>query len=357
MEISAIVPVYRSAAMLPELHRRLTDALSKLADRFEIILVEDCGGDESWEVIERLAELDGRVRGIRMSRNYGQHNALLCGIRAAQFNVLVTMDEARREIAGGGFYARDGVIEQVGTTDDLPTEADDVLDATGFVVLPGLINTHHHLYQGALRALPELDQVRMEDWLTTLTARSLTWWREGGLNPQTIRVVARAVLLESLLGGVTTVADQHYFFPGGGRSQPFTEATIEASREVGIRLHACRGSLTLGRSRRGSVEDATVQGVDEVMRHSQELIERFHDPSPFAMVRIALAPTGVHVDEPELFDEMAALAKRFREDGLYTFVRWNYFFTNPPLIISEEELASGFAIIDRALEVTDAAVA
>ena len=84
MEISAIVPVYRSAAILPELYRRLTDALGDIADRYEIILVEDCGGDGSWDVIEGLAERDDHVRGIRMSRNYGQHNALLCGIRAAR---------------------------------------------------------------------------------------------------------------------------------------------------------------------------------------------------------------------------------------------------------------------------------
>jgi glycosyltransferase involved in cell wall biosynthesis len=93
MDISAIVPVYRSAPILPELHRRLTAALSAMADRYEIILVEDAGGDESWSVIERLAEGDRHVRGIRMSRNYGQHNALLCGVRAARYGVIVTLDD------------------------------------------------------------------------------------------------------------------------------------------------------------------------------------------------------------------------------------------------------------------------
>jgi glycosyltransferase involved in cell wall biosynthesis len=92
-EISAIVPVYRSAPILPELHRRLTDALTAVADRYEIILVEDSGGDASWDVIEDLADQDGHVRGIRMSRNYGQHNALLCGIRAAKYDVIITLDD------------------------------------------------------------------------------------------------------------------------------------------------------------------------------------------------------------------------------------------------------------------------
>jgi glycosyltransferase involved in cell wall biosynthesis len=93
LEISAIVPVYRSALILPELHRRLSDALSALADQYEIILVEDNGGDGSWDVIEDLAANDDHVRGIQMSRNYGQHNALLCGIRAARYGVIVTLDD------------------------------------------------------------------------------------------------------------------------------------------------------------------------------------------------------------------------------------------------------------------------
>jgi glycosyltransferase involved in cell wall biosynthesis len=92
-EISAIVPVYRSAPILPELHRRLTEALAAVANRYEIILVEDSGGDASWDVIEGLADQDDHVRGIRMSRNYGQHNALLCGIRAAKYDVIVTLDD------------------------------------------------------------------------------------------------------------------------------------------------------------------------------------------------------------------------------------------------------------------------
>ena len=91
--ISAIVPVYRSAAILPELAERLGAALADMTDTWEIILVEDFGGDDSWTVIERLAAADPRIRGIRMSRNYGQHNALLCGIRAARNEIIVTLDD------------------------------------------------------------------------------------------------------------------------------------------------------------------------------------------------------------------------------------------------------------------------
>ncbi len=113
--------------------------------------------------------------------------------------------------------------------------------------------------------------------------------------------MATAVLTESLLGGVTTVADQHYFHPSG-RTQPYVEATIEAARALGVRLTAARGTLTLG------PETSVLQDVDEVVRHSADLIEAFHDPAPMAMTRVALAPCGVHADRPELFDELAALA-------------------------------------------------
>jgi undecaprenyl-phosphate 4-deoxy-4-formamido-L-arabinose transferase len=93
LAISAVVPVFRSAPILHDLHRRLSEALQAVADRYEIILVEDCGGDGSWSEIERLAAVDHHVRGIRMSRNYGQHNALLCGIRAARHEIIVTLDD------------------------------------------------------------------------------------------------------------------------------------------------------------------------------------------------------------------------------------------------------------------------
>lgn len=93
IKISIIIPVYRSAKTLPELHQRLVDVLSQIEQKFEIIFVEDCGGDESWRVIKEIAEQDSRVRGLQMSRNYGQHNALLCGIRAAHGEVIITIDD------------------------------------------------------------------------------------------------------------------------------------------------------------------------------------------------------------------------------------------------------------------------
>ena len=175
------------------------------------------------------------------------------------------------------------------------------------VVLPGLVNPHQHLYQVALRAIPELERSLIGPWLGGLGARCLDWWERGELTPEMIGAVAAAGLVESVLGGVTTVADQHYLHPAGV-TQAFIEATAYAATEVGVRLHATRGSLTLGRDQGGSADPALVQSVDEVVRHANELISDFHDPAEGAFLRVDLAPCGVHVDLPEMFREFAALA-------------------------------------------------
>jgi len=242
---------------------------------------------------------------------------------------VATFDDDETELENADILVEDGVVSAVGH--GLAVEgADRVVDGAGLVVLPGLVNAHQHLYQGALRAIPEFERAGIGPWLAGVSARCIDWWRAGRFGPAEVRAVARAVLAESLLGGVTTVADQHYFFPSPepttstpGRlrarpSLPFVEATIEAAKTVGVRLHACRGSITLGRAAGGTAAETTVQDVAEVVRHCEELIERYHDPGPGAFVRIALAPCGVHVDLPELFDELAALAASHDGVGLHT---------------------------------------
>ncbi len=214
--------------------------------------------------------------------------------------LVATFDDDEREIPGGDVLVDGKVIAEVGT--DLPAEGcDRVLDGTGLVVLPGLINAHQHLYQGAARAVPALERSLIEPWLAGLGVLFGGWWRAGRFEPDDVGAIAAAVLTESLLGGVTTVADQHYFHPAG-RTRPYVEATIVAAQEIGVRLHACRGTLT-----QGPVEELT-QSIDEVVRHCSELIGVAHDRAPGAMTRVALAPCGVHVDELALFDELAALA-------------------------------------------------
>ncbi|HEX6393640.1 MAG TPA: amidohydrolase family protein [Acidimicrobiales bacterium] len=215
------------------------------------------------------------------------------------FDCLACFDDAGTELEGADVLIDGSTIADVGI--DLSTEVDRRVDCRGLVGLPGLINAHQHLYQGACRAVPELERAPIEPWLAGLGRRVKGWYQAGAFGPDVVEAVAAAVLTESLMGGVTTVADQHYFFPAGP-SLPYVEATVAAAREVGVRLHACRGTITLG------PDLDLVQTVDEVVSHSLSLIDAFHDPNPGSRVRIALAPCGVHVDEPELFDLLAEVA-------------------------------------------------
>jgi cytosine/adenosine deaminase-related metal-dependent hydrolase len=229
---------------------------------------------------------------------------------------VVTCDEAGTELVDADVLINGPAIDSVGRGIS-DRDVDRVIDGRGLLALPGLVNAHQHLYQGALRALPELERVLMDGWLAGVGARSLELWRAGRFGAPQVKAVARALLVESLLGGVTTTADQHYFFPGDD-PEPYVEATIAAAEEVGVRLHAARGTITLGRSNGGAADDTLVESVDAILAHCQQLIERHHDPKPFAKVRVALAPCGVHVDLPELFESFADLAADHEGVRLHT---------------------------------------
>ena len=227
---------------------------------------------------------------------------------------LATFDSEGTEHVDCDLVAVDGVITAVGpgVATGLDAGPDDhVVDGRGLVVLPGLVNAHQHLYQGAFRAVPELERIEILPWLAGLGARVRSQFAAGTFGPDAVGAVATAVLTESLLGGQTTVADQHYFHPAGA-TLPFVEATIAAAEALGVRLTAARGTLTLG------PEPSVLQDVDEVVRHCAELIATHHDPEPFAMTRVALAPCGVHADRPELFEELAALAADHANLRLHT---------------------------------------
>jgi 8-oxoguanine deaminase len=215
--------------------------------------------------------------------------------------VLVTMDSQRREIADGGLFARDGRIEAVGPTPELPSQADEVLDLRGHVVLPGLVNTHHHLYQTLTRAVPAAQSSDLFHWLTALYP---CWAR---LTPEAIRVSTLVGLAELALSGCTTAADHLYLFPPGCR----LDDEIAAAREIGLRFHATRGSMSLGESRGGLPPDSVVEAEDHILRDSRRLIEQFHDPAPGAMLRIALAPCSPFSVTPALMRESAALARAY----------------------------------------------
>jgi len=195
-------------------------------------------------------------------------------------DLLVTMDGERRRIPGGGLFVRNNVIEAVAPSAALPAAADLVIDATGMVVLPGLVNTHHHLYQTLTRALPPVQNAKLFDWLTYL----YPIWAE--LTPEAVYTSALVGLAELVLSGCTTASDHLYLVPNGARH----DDEIRAARELGVRFHPCRGSMSLGRSQGGLPPDSVVQTEDEILADCERLVAAYHDPQPYAMLRIALAP-------------------------------------------------------------------
>ncbi|PWH18445.1 MAG: 8-oxoguanine deaminase [Anaerolineae bacterium] len=215
--------------------------------------------------------------------------------------VLVTMDEKRREIKHGGMFIRDGFIEQVGESDELPNSADEVLDLSDHIVLPGLINTHHHFYQTLTRVVPAAQNANLFQWLKTLYP---IWAR---MTPQDVRVSTQTALSELALSGCTTASDHLYLFPNGSR----LDDEIEAAAEVGLRLQASRGSMSLGESKGGLPPDSVVEDEASILRDSQRLIEQYHDPKPGAMVQIVLAPCSPFSVTGELMRESAALARQY----------------------------------------------
>ncbi len=215
--------------------------------------------------------------------------------------VLVTMDDHRREIPDGGLFIRDGFIEQVGPTGGLPLTADEVFDLTGHIVLPGLINTHHHFYQTLTRAVPAAQNANLFNWLTTLYP---IWAR---LTPEDIRISTQTALSELALSGCTTASDHLYLFPNGSR----LDDEIEAARTVGLRLHASRGSMSLGQSKGGLPPDSVVDSEDKILEDSERLIRAYHDPKPGSMVQIVLAPCSPFSVTGELMKQSAELARRY----------------------------------------------
>jgi len=215
--------------------------------------------------------------------------------------VLVTMDAERREIRDGGLFARDGFIEQVGPTAELPLGADEVLDLRGHVVLPGLVNTHHHLYQTLTRAVPTAQNANLFGWLKTL----YPLW--ANLTPAAIRLSTLVGLAELALSGCTTTSDHLYLFPNGCR----LDDEIEAARKIGLRFHAARGSMSLGESRGGLPPDRVVEDEAFILKDTRRLIEQYHDPKPGALLRIVVAPCSPFSVTPDLMREAAALARAY----------------------------------------------
>jgi len=226
--------------------------------------------------------------------------------------LVATMDDVRREIVGGGVFIRGHTIVAVGTPAELPGVADEVIDCSGKVVLPGLVNTHHHFFQTLTRAVPAAQDADLFAWLRALYP---LWAR---ITPEMLNVSASIAMAELMLSGCTTASDHLYLFPNGSR----LDDTIDAARAIGLRFHACRGAMSVGESDGGLPPDALVESDDAILADTRRLIEACHDPRRFAMLRVAAAPCSPFSVSRDLMRETAALAQAYGV-GLHTHLAEN----------------------------------
>jgi 8-oxoguanine deaminase len=213
--------------------------------------------------------------------------------------VLATMDDTRREIAGGGVYIEDGRIIAVGPSAELPQIADEIIDLKGHVALPGLVNTHHHMFQSLTRATPGGQDAELFGWLE---AHYPIWAR---ITPEMFHVAAKTAMAELMLSGCTTSSDHQYLYVNGAT----LEQAIEAASDLGLRFHAARGAMSVGESAGGLPPDAIVEQESTVLKEMQRLIERWHDPQDGAMLRLVLAPCSPFTVSDDLMRESRDLAR------------------------------------------------
>lgn len=215
--------------------------------------------------------------------------------------VIVTMDESDLELHDAGIFCRDGFIERIGDISTLKEKADTELDLKDHIILPGLINTHHHFYQTLTRAVPAAQNANLFNWLKTLYP---IWAR---MTPDDIRISTQTALAELALSGCTTASDHLYLFPNGSK----LDDEIQAASEIGLRLHASRGSMSLGESKGGLPPDSVVDDEETILKDSQRLIERYHDPKPGSKVQIVLAPCSPFSVTGDLMRQSALLAREY----------------------------------------------
>jgi 8-oxoguanine deaminase len=216
-------------------------------------------------------------------------------------DLIVSMDDHDTRWTDAGIYVEDNVISQIGATTSLPQHADRVIDARHMVLLPGLVNTHHHFYQTLTRNLPAAQDANLFTWLRI----HYPIW--AGLTPEAISVSTSTAIAELILSGCTTSSDHCYIWPNGSR----IDDQIAAATEMGFRFHAARGSMSVGESQGGLPPDSVVENEEAILRDSQRVIEQYHDAGRYAMLRIVLAPCSPFSVSPALMRQSAALARSY----------------------------------------------
>ena len=219
---------------------------------------------------------------------------------------------AGTEIRDAGLFARDGVIEHVGQTSSLPDNADQIIDMTGHVVIPGMVNTHHHLFQNLTRVVPPAQNAPLFGWLQTLYP---VW---SHLGPEHIYWSTVLGLAELALSGCTTSSDHLYLYPNGAK----LDDSMAAAADIGVRFHGTRGSMSIGESKGGLPPDNLCEDEAAILADSQRVVEAFHNPARHAMQRVALAPCSPFSVSMDLMRETANMARSLGV-GLHTHLAEN----------------------------------
>ena len=216
-------------------------------------------------------------------------------------DLIVTQDDHRQELPGASLLVHGPQIQAIWPAGTQPADAaaDEVIDASGHAVLPGLVNTHHHMFQSLTRVVPAAQNAELFGWLKTLYP---IWAR---LTPEMVRVSTQLAMAELLLSGCTTSADHLYLYPNGVR----LDDCIEAAAEVGLRFHAARGSMSVGESAGGLPPDSLVEREDHILRDTRRLIEQHDDKGRYSLLRVVAAPCSPFSVSPGLMRDTAALAR------------------------------------------------
>ena len=216
-------------------------------------------------------------------------------------HTIATLNDAGQELRNASILVRDNCIEAIGPTQDLPLTADRVIDAQHFVVIPGMVNTHHHMSQSLTRAIPAVQNAELFSWLTGLYP---IW---AGMQPDMIYASTQTAMAELLMSGCTTSSDHLYIYPNGVK----LDDCIAAAREIGMRFVATRGSMSVGQSKGGLPPDRVVEQEDAILKDTQRLIEKFHDASHGAMTQVAVAPCSPFSVSQDLMRLSAEMARHY----------------------------------------------